>query len=400
MRQQVAPGEEPVPEVLAMESVLREPASDAAIAAAEVRLRLSFPPSYRAFLLMSNGAYADPEGVITISRARMTRSRQPGLGLLPVEEVEPLAQRDPDLYKVWAEQIGSLGGSIKYDGDEVADFTALTRGALLIGSAGDGATVLVRATRAVEWQLWIFQKELVTGYKSFGSWLRMTGYAVPVSDIPAALARIVAGDQREAEGIVRLRDPAAVPVLVGALQAVPKAARIAINALASIGTAEAAMALEPFLAAGADSDALGTDAEREAHYASWHAQQALGTIKGPEAADVLARYNCHHELGIRRDPRAGPIAAKHLTPPAFIGANSLRLLGDRSYIPQLQAAAKQADHPGARMSIALARYQLGDSTVLPELQQMAADDNFHHQKRARRLLEHDTSNSAGSPSST
>jgi hypothetical protein len=388
VQQQIAPGEEPVPEILAMGSVLREPASGVVIAAAEARLRVSLPPSYRTFLLMSNGAYADPEGVITISRTRMTRSRPAGLGLLPAEEIEPFAQGDPDLYQVWAEQVGSLGASIKYDGDEVADFAALTRGAVLIGSAGDGATVLVRATRAVEWQLWIFQKELVTGYKSFGSWLRMTGYAVAVSDIPAALARIVAGEQREAEGIVRLRDPAAVPVLVGALQAVPKAARIVINALASIGTAEAAIALEPFLAARADSDPLGTDAERDAHYASWHAQQALGTIKGQEAADVLARYNCHHELGIRRDPRAGPIAAKDMTPPAFMGANSLRILGDPSYIPQLQAAAQQADHPGARMSIALARYRLGDATVLPELQQMAADDNFYHQKRARRLLEH------------
>ena len=51
---------EPLPEiVLRQRSLLRAPATPEELAGAELRLGVTLPASYRAFLSVSNGAYAD-----------------------------------------------------------------------------------------------------------------------------------------------------------------------------------------------------------------------------------------------------------------------------------------------------------------------------------------------------
>jgi hypothetical protein len=387
VRDQISPGDELIEPARLSGSVLREPATVAMIEAAEARLGVPLPPSYRLFLAVSNGAYADADGAIAASTVAMTRSTPPGLGFLPVEQVEPLSTADPVLFEVWTEQVGSLGGPIRDDGDEVADFGALTRGSLLIGSAAEGASVLVRATRAVEWQLWSFHKETVTGYKSFGSWLRTMAYSLPLSGLPDALARYDAGDERMGRRIVRVRDPKAVPILVDALRNGFKARGLIVKALGSIGTADAAMALEPFLAARAEAAKRG-DAPGDAYYEGWHAQHVLATIKAPAAADILAQYGLHHELAARHDPRAIPLALNDLTPPHFHGASSLRLFGDPTYLPQLQAIDRREASPAGWSGIVLARHQLGDETTVPLLEEIAAnpDPDYPGRVNARILL--------------
>lgn len=372
LRARLGPGDEPVPQVTAAGSVLRPPVSQAAIDATEARLGVRLPPSYLAFLRVSDGTYADPvAGVITTTTVGMTRSREPGLGLLPADEVAPLIEADPTLYRVWAGEVGTHGPSLRRDGDEVRDYAALARGALLIGSAYDGATLLVRATRAVEWQLWILQKEGATGYRSFGSWLRFVTTTVPARELAGLLARYEAGDALAAREVMRVREPAAVPILAEVLQRNDPCADLAIAALGAIGTPAAALALEPMLGDGR---------------LAYRAELAIGEVKDPIAGDILARHDRHEQLGKRRDPRAGPLAVAALTPPLYEGANSLRLLGDPAYVPQLRAAAEEAEIPSVRFSIAAARYELGDLTAMPELRAIAADERHPNHRNARALL--------------
>lgn len=368
----LAPGDDPVEPVRVTGSVLRTPATESTIVAAEARLGTPLPPSYRAFLAVSDGAYADPEvGAITTRTIGYTRSREPGLGLLPVAEIAPLAAMDPVLYRVWAEEARPGGPSIRRDGDEVTDYGGLARGAVLIGSAYEGATVLVRATRAVEWQLWVFRKEGAIAYRSFGSWLRFVTRTVPAAELPALLARYDAGDTATFHDIMRVRDPVAVPVLAAAVERGQPSAEAAVAVLGTIGTAAAALAVEPAL----DDPQLG-----------FRAEAALGQMRDPVAGDVLARHGCHGELGKRRDPRAGSLAVAALTPPHFKGANSLRLLGDPAYLPELREAAERADSPAARYAIAIARYELGDDAAAADLAAIAADPAHPNHRNAQAVL--------------
>ncbi|MEM7558613.1 MAG: SMI1/KNR4 family protein [Planctomycetota bacterium] len=64
------------------------PASDQQVAAAESRLEVSFPPSYRQFLMITNGW-------------RMTGWQS--IGVLPVLDVDWLRNRDPELIEIWCD---------------------------------------------------------------------------------------------------------------------------------------------------------------------------------------------------------------------------------------------------------------------------------------------------------
>ena len=388
MRDQLAPGDELLAGAKARRSVLVEPASDGAIDAAETRLGVSLPPSYRRFLATSNGAYADTVGAVTAYSVMVTRSQPPGLGFLPVDQIEPLATADPDLYRVWTQQVGSLGGAIGHDGEDVRDFAALTRGSLLIGSADQGATVLVRATRAIEWQLWVFQKETVLGYRSFGSWMRFVTDSLPVSRLREALASYAQGDSVLGHRIIRIRDPRALPILIGALHdGYPCPwVHVIIEALGSIGTADAAIALEPFLVARTDAERRGIRPAPDEQYASGAAELALRRIKGPVAADIQARHGLHEDLARRRDPRAAALALDDLGPPLYRGANSLRLLGDPTYLPMLQTIDRRTAGSDAWFAIVLARHELGDETAVADLEEIAADQSHVRRVNARLLL--------------
>ena len=74
-------------------------ASEEAITAAERRLGIDFPPSYRAFLLIANGADAGGLGADSVQRLVRTDPN----GLLRVEDVLSLADVAPELVPMWSD---------------------------------------------------------------------------------------------------------------------------------------------------------------------------------------------------------------------------------------------------------------------------------------------------------
>ena len=73
--------------VLQRGSVLRAPARSGAIDAAEANLDVRLPSSYRSFLELTDGAYADWEQPMAELSGPRLGSTDPWVGLLPVGEV-------------------------------------------------------------------------------------------------------------------------------------------------------------------------------------------------------------------------------------------------------------------------------------------------------------------------
>lgn len=169
--------------VLSAGSVLRPPADEGAIRAAEERLRVALPPSYRAFLARTDGAYADDFA----ASAQEARSQTPvpfccllpAAGLVGVAEVLPeiVAGKAPldegvepdsrddrlDGEPVW----GPLGpgladavlvSSLTWESGKY--FLCLTPVVAEQDAGGEG------------WECWDYSHEEVTRFLSFGRWLR------------------------------------------------------------------------------------------------------------------------------------------------------------------------------------------------------------------------------------
>src|SRR4029077_554525 len=83
------------------EPILRPPASDAAIAALEERLGTTLPPSYRAFLAISDGAAAFPGwGPVSGSRDTDTNAAS---GLRDATHVDWIRNGDRLTASLWGE---------------------------------------------------------------------------------------------------------------------------------------------------------------------------------------------------------------------------------------------------------------------------------------------------------
>jgi hypothetical protein len=100
---------------------LREPAGGGAIRAAQQRLGVSLPPSFRAFLGVSNGFGLYDSSV--------------GVEVLTVEQIGWLREADPGLLNVLEEVWEGI--------DELAGFLAKLRGSLLIGSSPGASQLLL-----------------------------------------------------------------------------------------------------------------------------------------------------------------------------------------------------------------------------------------------------------------
>jgi hypothetical protein len=159
-----------------------------------------------------------------------------------------------------------------------------------------------------------------------------------------------------------------------------------MEVLGTLGTDDAALALEPYLAVRTEAERNGIRLPVEQSGLSYLAQYALREIKGQVAGDILARHGLHHELALRRDPRAAPLALDDMTPPHYRGANSLRLLGDPSHLPVLQGVDPRTADSLAWFTVVLTRQQMGDETAAADLQEIAADQSHPQRVNARLLL--------------
>ena len=154
-------------------SVLRDPASEADIRRAEERLGLELPPSYRSFLLVSNGAYASALGAEIQYPFADVRH-----GLLRVADIDRTVNADPIGVDVWCEQVPEWSDPANDappspgEPQEVG-YYAPYRDGLVITHIHNGTDRLALVPRRgnEEWELWDFHWEGATAHASVADFL-------------------------------------------------------------------------------------------------------------------------------------------------------------------------------------------------------------------------------------
>lgn len=212
-------------------SVLRPAASRREIEAAERRLGTKLPPSYKAFLSVTNGAYANATGMVFGSgwKADGTLHEQ-GIGLLPAEALTP---EPPEFAPEWAS--AGLEGVVdpnyrtdiseweyldyRLEQDPISFKTGHYRHCFIVSSNHDGSEVLLNPCVRQpdgEWEAWDFGSKLPGAYRyrSFEALLQhhidqppdLSGTPPPF-DVEAALSTLGmpgATDRERSEAIHQL----------------------------------------------------------------------------------------------------------------------------------------------------------------------------------------------------
>lgn len=346
--------ERPVAAAARTGSLLRPPATESAVAAAERRLGVHFPPSYRQFLLLSDGAYGDTMGALTTSSYRSGDSDE-AWGFVPAAEVRPYVEVDPHAVEIWLElqdEIDAVdGGGAEltpvFEGDEVRDHRPM-REALAIARGFDANCSLLVPVGGPgpgeEWEVWEHHKEGTTRWSSFRAYLHDTveeHLGVDVEEVEALLlvAGAESGDQSAVQRLARVRSPEATRLLVDAARR-GVAPHAVTRALARIG--------------GPEVFAVLTSLQFE----SWqqpYVHTALARIGTPEALDHLAAVGAYRQLADLGDPRAPAIAASRLrhgdVSEVVAAARLLWQLPDSAWVPDLVAAYERVPYDEARHAI-------------------------------------------------
>lgn len=336
----------PTPEAVATSgTVLRPPATPDEVTALEQRLGVDLPPSYRAFLLTSNGAHAAPSfGAVEDPSAGEA-------GLLDTDQVAWLRDHDPELIAIW-DELAELGLSISEE--EYADHsrpqdpvqlkTDQMAHLLQVSAVADGyATFLNPLVVAPdgEWEAWDFGTKLpgALRHRSFADLLRQSlaeletppapGPPPPdPTELDAAFDSLLAGELQPPQDprldLVRYRsDPTyrfADRVL---LSREPFHLSVRQAALASLAAVPGSAALEAILAATAGQppiqlvavtiERLAADPDPRAHAAALRllAQGRAASFVAHEQRDILweawetsGNLACIRELAQRYDLRA------------------------------------------------------------------------------------------------
>lgn len=330
-------------------SLLRPPATEADVAAAEQRLGTRFPPSYRAFLLLSDGAYGDTAGPVT------GNPPDAPLGFLPAAELRWYRDVDPDAVELWVrtqEEIDEANGGPDLtpptEYDEVRDHRPI-RDALLIARGFDAnCSLLVPVGEPgpdEEWEVWDHYKEGASRWSSFHAFVHdaveeKLGIDADEATARRLLAATQARDNRAPIDLGRIRSPEAAPVLMEAARHGVAVSSV-LQALARIGGPEvvaflAELEVEPWL-----------DRER---------LHALATIGSRDALEHLVATGAFYELARVGDPRAPGIAAEQLrstNDPSTItmAASVLRTHPDPRWVPVLADAHERVSYAGTRVSL-------------------------------------------------
>lgn len=276
-------------------SVLRSPATEDEIAAAEVRLGRRLPPSYREFLLLSDGAYADVWGAVLADWERPGPTGS--FGFLPVRETGWLRDTSPAVAKIWAESSDEPERATDTDGAEIWPWTPMARGLQIATDHAPGTMCLVPFEGLEEWQLWVIAKETSETYRSFRSMLEhqvaVRSPITTVEELESVLSDIALRDPVAFQRLARTATVDAVPVLTAVIEhaaAWPFGVDTqAALGLGRIGTDEALDALDRLSPRGAD--------------------EALARAGTEHARDLLAARGRYVELARLDDPRAPALAA-------------------------------------------------------------------------------------------
>lgn len=189
--------EEPVPA-----SILVPGASEAELVALEARIGVRLPPSYRAFLAFSNGAWSKPGWNALL----IPDESRPEAGLLTASQVGWLIDLDPNFVEIWMEGADEradddLSDEVYFDysrdDQDSCEIRIRDIPHLLMVSCFDWGSAVFLNPRAVsadgEWEAWEFANSNPGAYRyaSFADLLRAQ---------PVAMAR---WDAEEAEAAAR-----------------------------------------------------------------------------------------------------------------------------------------------------------------------------------------------------
>lgn len=372
----VAPGQTPTRAVRDTGSVLRPPASEDDVAATERRIGRQLPPSYREFLLLSDGAYADLHGVRLV-HAHTGRERAPresdvvGVMLLPVGDLRWLRDVDPFMASL-CEADDDEPDPVVVDGHDAWPWTPFASGLVIGVDHGPGTTCLVPVDGADEWQVWHVAKETSQVFVSFRSFLEHeVEIREPVTTVAETLTlieRARQGQHRASRRLARVTTPDAVDVLVPLLGDRAARADHAVLALGRIGTDEAVDALRRLRPQGAE-----------------HALMLAGTDR---ARDALADWGRVGELAALGDPRGVRLAVERLRTGAP-GATrdqvneAIRVLQDSDDAAHADVLLPYLDgEPLTEFLATLALACLGAPAGRPRLEQIAAGGGPLHRSAA------------------
>jgi len=231
-----------VPEAEARGSVLRPGATESQIAATEDRLGVALPPSYRAFLAVSDGADA---GVFGADRVERWYGEHRG-ALFGTETLRRSDEWVDWLVRMWLENFRDFADRQESPAEaaptQVMDFEPGLHAVALTEPQQDATLALVPFEG--EWQVWWFVHDQVTAYLSFAEFLRDRTRRArervaereallrepPKDGVSLSYARALAetGDSRAVEAaceviaeghdtalveLVKLGDPRAIPTL-------------------------------------------------------------------------------------------------------------------------------------------------------------------------------------------
>lgn len=382
-------GDAPLPDPVATAgSTLRTPATEADVAALEGRIGAALPPSYRAFLLTSNGMYAAPSFGSVEDPAWSLAAEA---GLLTTAQVGWLRDRDPELIDIWLADEYEVPGAEEYvasDGAEVPRHLEVLHmpHLLQVSTCIDGYVTLLNplvVDAAGEWEAWDFGSK-VPGANRFDSFASLLRHRVEEtearatapaptgpgqSELDAAFAHLLSGgfepSASEALQLVRnAPDPTYRFEDLVTLTGEPFHPWVRQAALASLARAPGTRALETILAAtsgeppiqvvavtiqrlAADPDPRGrAEALRllgHGDAANFVAHEATDLLwEGWQATGNLA---CVRELARRYDARAVAPMREALADPAtdpVLRGGLVNVVGhvrDASLVPAVVAAA-------------------------------------------------------------
>ncbi|MET0788395.1 MAG: SMI1/KNR4 family protein [Cellulomonas sp.] len=356
-------------------SLLREPATEEQVREVEARLGRRLPPSYREFLLVSDGAFGDLYGATCVYSEDGFEEAPPessvvGVGLLPVADLRWLRDAHPATAALYA-GIGGPCEPVTHDFADPWPWAPFADGLVIDTDKAPGQTCLVPFAGLEEWQVWNIHKETSEAYVSFRSFLEyQVALREPiesVDELRAVIERASSGDYVATRRLSRTTAPDAVPVLAELVD--PRFGVQPALGLGRIGTPEAIAALVRLLPAGVE--------------------EALALAGTDQARDVLADWGEFHLLSLLGDVRGAEIAASRLVevPSALLPGqvnSAVRVLGragDPRFVEPLLALVPDDDWTELGIAHALAR--LGAPEGRERLDVLARGDG--PMKRAARL---------------
>ena len=183
-------------------------------------------PSYREFLLVSDGAYADLLGATRVHapggrESAGSQTHVIGAGFLPSSNLRWLRDVNDwqaDLYAAdTADDADAPNETPVVDGEERWPWTPVADGLVIAVDRAPGTTCLVPVDGAQEWQVWDIDKEISGVFVSFRSMLEyQLEIRTPVPTIDEArgiIERARSGDLRATLRLAWIMAPEAVPLL-------------------------------------------------------------------------------------------------------------------------------------------------------------------------------------------